>query len=110
MPTQLFGDGLHLPRGYALNVHLQHRRSQCFLTSLIALEHFCAEAALPIWTEFMKNATANMPVTDFVAPAPMPDTDDGVPSKCGPTLPDGGAGTNPCPPAAVQTRSTSDAL
>jgi penicillin-binding protein 1B len=69
-----------------------------------------AEAALPIWTEFMKNATANMPVTDFVPPAPMPDTDDGVPSKCGPTLPDGGAGTNPCPPAAVQTRSTSDAL
>src|SRR5207302_8042219 len=43
-----------------------------------------AEAALPIWTEFMKNATANMPVTDFVAPAPIPDTDDGVPSKCGP--------------------------
>ena len=27
-----------------------------------------AEAALPIWTEFMKAATARMPVTDFVAP------------------------------------------
>ena len=27
-----------------------------------------AEAALPIWTEFMKSATASMPVTDFVAP------------------------------------------
>ncbi len=69
-----------------------------------------AEAALPIWTEFMKNATVNMPVTDFVAPAPMPDTDDGVPGKCGPTSPDGGAGINPCPPAAVPTRATTDAL
>ena len=28
-----------------------------------------AQAALPIWTEFMKNATASMPVTDFVAAA-----------------------------------------
>ena len=27
-----------------------------------------AQAALPIWTEFMKRATAGMPVTDFVAP------------------------------------------
>jgi membrane carboxypeptidase/penicillin-binding protein len=68
-----------------------------------------AEAALPIWTEFMKNATANMPVTDFVAPAPMPESDEGVPSKCGPTSPDGG-GLSPCPPPAVQTRATSDAL
>jgi membrane peptidoglycan carboxypeptidase len=27
-----------------------------------------AQAALPIWTEFMKRATAGMPVTDFVPP------------------------------------------
>ena len=32
-----------------------------------------SEAALPIWTEFMKNATASMPVTDFVGPMPKPD-------------------------------------
>ena len=28
-----------------------------------------AQAALPIWTEFMKRATAGAPVTDFIAPA-----------------------------------------
>jgi penicillin-binding protein 1B len=27
-----------------------------------------AQAALPIWTEFMKQATAGMPVSDFIAP------------------------------------------
>jgi membrane carboxypeptidase/penicillin-binding protein len=27
-----------------------------------------AQAALPIWTEFMKRATAGMPVTDFLPP------------------------------------------
>src|SRR5207237_65631 len=68
-----------------------------------------AEAALPIWTEFMKSATASMPVTDFIAPAPLPGPEDVTAGKCGPT-PDGGVGINPCPPAAVQTRSPADAL
>ncbi len=68
-----------------------------------------AEAALPIWTEFMKSATASMPVTDFIAPAPLPGPEDVPAGKCGPT-PDGGVGINPCPPAAVQTRSPADAL
>jgi hypothetical protein len=48
MAAQLFGDGLHLPCRYALYVHLQHRRHQRFLASLIAFEHLCAEAPLPI--------------------------------------------------------------
>ena len=69
-----------------------------------------AEAALPIWTDFMKNATANMPVTDFVAPATVPESEDGVPGKCGPTTPDAGGGVSPCPPPAVQTRAIPDAL
>ena len=48
MATQLFGDGLHLTRGHPLYVHLQHRRYQRFLASLVAFEHFRAEAALPV--------------------------------------------------------------
>jgi penicillin-binding protein 1B len=65
-----------------------------------------AEAALPIWTEFMKNATANMPVTDFIEPAPLPGED--VPGNCVPGQ-DNGAGSAPCPPA-VQTRAPAEAL
>jgi penicillin-binding protein 1B len=65
-----------------------------------------AEAALPIWTDFMKNATANMPVTDFIAPAPLPGED--VPGNCAPGQ-DGGTGSAPCPPA-VQTRAPAEAL
>jgi penicillin-binding protein 1A len=65
-----------------------------------------AEAALPIWTEFMKNATANMPVTDFIEPAPLPGED--VPGNCAPGQ-DNGAGSAPCPPA-VQTRAPAEAL
>jgi penicillin-binding protein 1B len=65
-----------------------------------------AEAALPIWTEFMKNATANMPVTDFIAPAPLPGED--VPGNCAPGQ-DDGVGSAPCPPA-VQTRAPAEAL
>ena len=65
-----------------------------------------AEAALPIWTDFMKSATASMPVTDFVAPAPPPGEE--VPgNNCTPG-PDGSIA--PCPPAAVQTRVPADAL
>lgn len=39
-----------------------------------------SEAALPIWTEFMKNATASMPVTDFVGPVIKSDEEE---NNCG---------------------------
>jgi penicillin-binding protein 1A len=65
-----------------------------------------AEAALPIWTDFMKSATASMPVTDFVAPAPPPGEE--VPGNNCPPGPDNSI--TPCPPAAVQTRVPADAL
>ena len=55
-----------------------------------------AEAALPIWTEFMKSATANMPVTDFVAPEPMVESQEAVASKCGPAGREGEL-SEPCP-------------
>lgn len=45
-----------------------------------------AEAALPIWTEFMKNATASMPITEFPVPIERMDSEDG---KCGPALREG---------------------
>ena len=45
-----------------------------------------AAAALPIWTEFMKNATASMPITDFVGPMVKPGEDDGA---CAPSLSEG---------------------
>ena len=65
-----------------------------------------AEAALPIWTEFMKSATANMPITDFTPPAPMPANEDN-PSSC----PPGQEGLlAPCPPAAVPARASSEPL
>jgi len=65
-----------------------------------------AEAALPIWTDFMKSATATMPVTDFVAPAPMPGSEE-APNSC----PPGEEGTIvPCPPAAVPARASSEPL
>ena len=51
-----------------------------------------AEAALPIWTEFMKNATASMPVTDFVGPVVKPDEEDG---NCGASPREGESG-DPC--------------
>ena len=65
-----------------------------------------AEAALPIWTDFMKSATASMPVTDFVPPAPPPGEE--VPgNNCAP----GSDGSIvPCPSPAVQTRAPADAL
>ncbi len=65
-----------------------------------------AEAALPIWTDFMKSATATMPVTDFVAPAPTPGSEE-APNSC----PPGEEGTIvPCPPAAVPARASSEPL
>jgi membrane carboxypeptidase/penicillin-binding protein len=51
-----------------------------------------AEAALPIWTEFMKSATASMPVTDFVGPVVKPDEEDG---NCGQSPREGENG-DPC--------------
>ena len=54
-----------------------------------------SEAALPIWTEFMKSATASMPVTDFVTPEPM--VEEGVLSNCAPTGREGELG-EACPP------------
>ncbi|HKY07744.1 MAG TPA: PBP1A family penicillin-binding protein [Candidatus Binatia bacterium] len=43
-----------------------------------------SEAALPIWTEFMKSATANMPVTDFVPPELPAETEESAASvNCG---------------------------
>jgi penicillin-binding protein 1B len=61
-----------------------------------------AEAALPIWTEFMKNATASMPVTDFVGPAIPPDSDDG---KCGPSVRDGET-ADPCAPTVTPAKAS----
>lgn len=57
-----------------------------------------AEAALPIWTEFMKAATANMPVTDFVMPA-RGDSEVAPGEKCGPATREGEPAGEPCPPA-----------
>ena len=51
-----------------------------------------AEAALPIWTEFMKSATASMPVTDFVVPEPMVESEESVASRCAPSTARRGAG------------------
>ncbi len=67
-----------------------------------------AEAALPIWTEFMKNATANMPVTDFIPPAPPPDGEMAPGLKCGPFSREGDPPVD-CPPA-LQPARTGDAL
>jgi len=69
-----------------------------------------AEAALPIWTEFMKSATANMPVTDFVSPEPSSDSEAGGAGQCAPAGREGELGGVPCPPAATAPRSVHDAL
>jgi penicillin-binding protein 1B len=66
-----------------------------------------SEAALPIWTEFMKAATANMPATDFVGP-PMPAVEGE--EKCGPALRQGEVGGEPCPPAAVPAKAPASTL
>jgi penicillin-binding protein 1B len=71
-----------------------------------------AEAALPIWTEFMKSATASMPVTDFISPEPLPENEESVARNCAPAGRDGELGAAPpCPqPAATQPRPIRDAL
>jgi penicillin-binding protein 1B len=63
-----------------------------------------AEAALPIWTEFMKNATANMPITDFIAPAPSTGGDVPPQLKCGPYSREGDPPLD-CPPEVQPARS-----
>jgi penicillin-binding protein 1B len=70
-----------------------------------------AQAALPIWTEFMKNATASMPVTDFVPPPiPRTDGDDSPKSKCGPEYRDSEAGAETCPPSSTPAKLSTEKL
>ena len=66
-----------------------------------------SEAALPIWTDFMKSATANMPAIDFIPPAIEADT--APAGKCGPFSREGEPRAEPCPPAAQPAR-TSESL
>ena len=63
-----------------------------------------AEAALPIWTEFMKAATANTPVTDFPAPlVPKSETPEVTPpEKCGSATREGELPGEPCPATPVK--------
>jgi membrane carboxypeptidase/penicillin-binding protein len=57
-----------------------------------------SEAALPFWTEFMKSATASMPVTDFVAPVLPAESEEGAAAvNCSPSGREGELPA-PCPP------------
>ena len=67
-----------------------------------------ADAALPIWTEFMKSATANMPVTDFVPPEPMETEESAAAVRCAPAA-EGDTGGS-CPPVAAPSRPLREAL
>lgn len=62
-----------------------------------------AQAALPIWTEFMKNATASMPVSDFLPPpSPVTEPQEAAPkSKC-----ENDPGAEGCTPAATPVKQT----
>jgi penicillin-binding protein 1B len=60
-----------------------------------------AEAALPIWTEFMKNATASMPITEFPVPIGRTDSEDG---KCGPVMREGEL-KDPCAAPATPVKT-----
>jgi penicillin-binding protein 1B len=65
-----------------------------------------AQAALPIWTEFMKSATASMPVTDFVPPpTARTEGDDTSKNKCG-----SDGGSEACPPAAAPAKPSTEKL
>lgn len=68
-----------------------------------------SEAALPIWTEFMKSATANMPVIDFVQPEPPPESAEGMTSNCNPSNREGEVSVA-CPPPATPAPPVRDAL
>ncbi len=61
-----------------------------------------AEAALPIWTEFMKSATASMPVTDFVAPELPAESEEAAASKCGQSSREGELAETCAQPAAAR--------
>jgi penicillin-binding protein 1B len=69
-----------------------------------------SEAALPIWTEFMKSATANMPVTDFVPPEQMVESEEGMASRCGPSSAREGELGEPCPAPPAPSRTFREAL
>jgi penicillin-binding protein 1B len=68
-----------------------------------------SEAALPIWTDFMKSATANMPVIDFVQPDPPPESAEGMTSNCNPSNREGEV-SEACPPPATPAPRVRDAL
>jgi penicillin-binding protein 1B len=68
-----------------------------------------AEAALPIWTEFMKAATASMAVTDFISPVPMNEGPEAPAGKCGPYSREGEP-AEPCPPSALQPIRSAEPL
>ena len=72
-----------------------------------------AEAALPIWTEFMKAATASMPVTDFVGP-PMPSGEGeetpAAAAKCVPAGKECESVSESCPPVTIPARTPSEVL
>jgi penicillin-binding protein 1B len=60
-----------------------------------------SEAALPIWTEFMKSATVNMPAMDFIVPEPMYESEGSL-GNCAPLPQEGQLGSiQPCPPASM---------
>jgi penicillin-binding protein 1B len=67
-----------------------------------------SEAALPIWTEFMKSATAGMPVTDFIAPEPMYESVPNVLGNCAPLGREGELGGQPCLPPTPSYRPIRD--
>ena len=68
-----------------------------------------SEAALPIWTDFMKSATANMPAIDFVQPDPPPESAEGMTSNCNPSNREGEV-SEACPPPATPAPPVRDAL
>jgi penicillin-binding protein 1B len=68
-----------------------------------------ADAALPIWTEFMKSATANMPITDFVPPEPLVESEENAAARCAPSSTEGELAAA-CPPQTAPTRPLREAL
>jgi penicillin-binding protein 1B len=67
-----------------------------------------AQAALPIWTEFMKNATANMLVTDFVPPpVAKSESEEPAKDKCAPL---DGSNAESCSPAPTPIKQNTERL
>ena len=69
-----------------------------------------ADAALPIWTEFMKAATANMPVTDFPVPEPLFEPEEAAAASPCPPANREGELSQPCLPPAGAARAASGPL